>query len=402
MGSNKNDFHQLLDDIQRVTEKYNQINAEKYKKGELFNIFEVLGMSEDEVHTHSAFIAELLNPKGSHGMGSKPLSLFIEILNNIFDFNFDPDHAKVEVEKYIGPITKDYKRGGRIDIFIISGNRAILFENKINAKDQYKQLIRYYNYAKEHYKKNFALLYLNKEWKIASNESITDDKIKLKANEDYYCISYKEEIRNWLQQCLPFANDKPIVKENIIQYLNLISGLTGVMDNKKDEIVSIMRTYPSQVYEILTYQDEYKKDIVTDVLKQEFKKFAEENGFILSETDGFYSGKRQSSLSFRKEDWKNAVISIVAENSMNNYWIAITAKKGAGNLKTPMESLGPLKENPGKGWPFGWCWLPNDYRYLYSPKTIRDIINGTFIKIVGKLIISITEEFEQKPNYREI
>lgn len=37
-------------------------------------------VERDEVHTRSAFLAELLNPKGSHGMKDKFLKLFIECM----------------------------------------------------------------------------------------------------------------------------------------------------------------------------------------------------------------------------------------------------------------------------------------------------------------------------------
>lgn len=64
----------LLKDVQSKIDLY-----EKHKElsGENFNIFSIMGMESDEVFTHSAIISELLNPKGSHGLGSKPLELFI-------------------------------------------------------------------------------------------------------------------------------------------------------------------------------------------------------------------------------------------------------------------------------------------------------------------------------------
>ena len=35
--------------------------------GENYNIFRILQMGSSEVRLHSAFIADLLNPKGNHG-----------------------------------------------------------------------------------------------------------------------------------------------------------------------------------------------------------------------------------------------------------------------------------------------------------------------------------------------
>lgn len=48
----------------------------KWKRGEYFNVFEVLGLSTKEVRLHSAFLPELLNPNGSHGLGDKMLRSF--------------------------------------------------------------------------------------------------------------------------------------------------------------------------------------------------------------------------------------------------------------------------------------------------------------------------------------
>ena len=53
----------------------------KKSTNEDFNIFSILRMETDEVNTHSRFIAELLNPKGSHFQEEKFLELFIKYFN---------------------------------------------------------------------------------------------------------------------------------------------------------------------------------------------------------------------------------------------------------------------------------------------------------------------------------
>ena len=152
-----------------------QLQLEERKaRGELFNIFEVLGMSSNEVHTHSPFIAELLNPNGTHGMGTTPLSLFVQIINGrVQNFDFDVNKAAaVYVEKSIGKIDESYEEGGRLDILIQSGFKAILIENKVYADDQYQQLIRYDTYAKRTFGKgNYLLLYLAPEERDAKDYS---------------------------------------------------------------------------------------------------------------------------------------------------------------------------------------------------------------------------------------
>ena len=58
-----NAIESMLNQIKLVSDKHTEI--EKIT-GSVFNVFEILGLSTREVRTHSAFISELLNSKGSH------------------------------------------------------------------------------------------------------------------------------------------------------------------------------------------------------------------------------------------------------------------------------------------------------------------------------------------------
>ena len=53
----KEEYQKLLDEVK--DEKSKSLN-----KGDLFNIFEIIGKSSDEVNIHSKFLAMLLNTKG--------------------------------------------------------------------------------------------------------------------------------------------------------------------------------------------------------------------------------------------------------------------------------------------------------------------------------------------------
>lgn len=59
----------MLDEVRLIVNRNRIEREEKRKRGELFNIFNVLDLRTNEVRTHSAFIAELLNPDGNHGLG---------------------------------------------------------------------------------------------------------------------------------------------------------------------------------------------------------------------------------------------------------------------------------------------------------------------------------------------
>jgi hypothetical protein len=73
-----NEIENLLYQITAIRKQYDKM-AEL--TGENFNVFKVLGLTTNEVRTHSAFIAELLNPKGSHGQKDVFLKLFLEVLD---------------------------------------------------------------------------------------------------------------------------------------------------------------------------------------------------------------------------------------------------------------------------------------------------------------------------------
>lgn len=193
-------------------------------KSEYFNIFSILNIETDEVKTHSTFLAELLNPLGSHGMGEAFLQLFL----NTFEIkNFDAKSARTSLEYYIGKIKNE--EGGRIDILIKSKDRAIVIENKIYAGEQENQLLRYHNAFND---KELFFLTLNGD---LSNQH---NKLKIKGVE-YTPISYGEDILDWLGRCLKEAASQPPIRETIHQYINLIKKLTGQNINQQmnEEII---------------------------------------------------------------------------------------------------------------------------------------------------------------------
>jgi hypothetical protein len=227
----------LLSELGAICKHHNEISR---VTGANFNIFRILKVSEDEVK-HSAFLTELLNPKGSHGQGDVFLKLFVEKLG-IKDFHCES--AIAEVEKHVGKVTD--ATGGRIDILVDDkrGNHIII-ENKIYAGDQDNQLIRYHNFSHQN------LFYLTLHGGDASEKSITNTEFekKLVKGEDYKLISYKTDILDWLELCQKEAVSMPLVREGIAHYINLIKHLTGQSINKamNKEIVDLLTKNPTNM-----------------------------------------------------------------------------------------------------------------------------------------------------------
>ncbi|MFD0751267.1 PD-(D/E)XK nuclease family protein [Mucilaginibacter calamicampi] len=125
-------FKSLLSQVTTLNNHYIKINE---LTGENFNVFRILKLDSSEVRMHSAFIAELLNPQGSHGQHDIFLRLFIREF--CFKANgFDSSNCHSDVELHTAFISQDGSEGGRIDIIVTDCNHnKIIIENKIYAGD---------------------------------------------------------------------------------------------------------------------------------------------------------------------------------------------------------------------------------------------------------------------------
>jgi hypothetical protein len=132
-------------------------------------------------------------------------------------------------------VNKEYNAGidGRVDILIQNDKRQVLvIENKIDATDQDKQLIRYHHFINEKFNEGH-IFYLTLDGSQTSQISIKDDSVDL-AN-SVINISYTTEILQWLELCYRESVSVPTVRETIVQYINLVKKLTGQNLNKELE-----------------------------------------------------------------------------------------------------------------------------------------------------------------------
>lgn len=219
----------LLIETSKIAEKYETIAK---ATGELFNVFDILNLQSKEL-IHSAFIAELLNPHGSHYFGAVFLELFIEELNSeCRKQNKQISYAVENLQKATIYVEKVINNNRRIDIYIQipKENKNIIIENKIYAGDQEAQLWDYHNSDKEAH-----LIYLT----LWGYEASENSKLGLK---HILNISYQKNIKNWLERCLEKSTSKPFVHENIAQYLNTVKTLTNQASNSdmENEIIKLI------------------------------------------------------------------------------------------------------------------------------------------------------------------
>lgn len=336
-----NDLEKLLNQVYPIIVKDNAEKEAQLQRGELFNVFRVLKLTSDEVRTHSAFLAELLNPNGSHGMSDKFLRLFIRTIPELKDMEFDTLSAKVFVEYYIGEINKEGTEGGRLDILIESRTNAIVLENKIYAGDQPKQLLRYHNYVQK-YKKSF-LLYLTLDRHSPSEDSTDNKKF------DYIPIGYNSEILEWLDQCRKEAAMKPTLRETISQYIHLIKQLTNQDTDMAQEITKLVageETYARSAIEIIRAKDKIQTTLLTEMWNKVYENIKKPNqednikwvynneslkdiNDFHDKIDGYYKNKpKPHGLEIVVGNWKEYTLNFRIEVEWNLYYGFVLRKNG--------------------------------------------------------------------------
>ncbi len=264
-----NHLQKLLTDTGNLLEKHHQ--SEK-KKGEKFNVFSVLKMETQETKTHSAFLGELLDYKGSHGMGRIFLELFLERIekDTLKSKRLDPSSTSVQLELSIGNVFIDKdnpmnSRGGRIDIYLKDGKgNSASVENKINAGEQELQIVRYHN----HNKNNNTVYYLT------LNGEPPQSHLNLQSGKDFIEINYARDMIQWLEDCHEKCREaeKPILGSSIYQYIQLIKKLTYQVEEKdKKEFYDIINENFEAAQFIKIHAENARQSISEEIRKAVFE-----------------------------------------------------------------------------------------------------------------------------------
>lgn len=337
----------LLLELSKEVSRENTKLEEKKSRGESFNIFSICGVNHYEV-THSAIIAELLNPQGTHGQRELFVEAFIKNIN-FQDFNFELVGVNVTTEM----VTPN----GRIDIVISNGNKqAIIIENKIYAADQWKQLKRYDEFAKTKYPNGYKILYLT----LNGNDPNDDESRKVK----YITISYKHHIVDWLLRCKHLAIDKPLIRETLNQYIQHIKNLTNTIEmenNEKNSIIELLIKYPQETAKIINTQWDMEEYIVKTYLFPTLERVAQkfDMRFYCEDTNRLFS--RSSSAYFTMIPNKSTSWHIAfefAKGSWRDLEVGLVWNKEQREVRRSIKLLTPIfDKGPNNIWFYGWKYV---------------------------------------------
>lgn len=186
-----------------------------------FNLFRLFKLQELERY-HSKLLAELLDPKGTHGQATFFLERFLD--------RIQLGHLKSQISGPSGqvwvrlehPITAT----GRVDLIVRCNRRLVLvIENKIHSDegedpDGLKQLKKYWAWLQDQPEAEKVLVFLTVHDELGS---VPEAKR----------LSYSRDIRAWLQDCLQSGLPER-VKETLRQYMEAVEDLRELRSGEKN------------------------------------------------------------------------------------------------------------------------------------------------------------------------
>ena len=226
------DVQELLSEISLTLKKFDTVYEYTGKK---FNIFDILDIGEKEVMI-CRFMRELLSPFGSHYRGTIFLKSFVKKVLKLDDIpNSELENAEVLREF----VTSQHRR---IDIVIKTEKYFIPIEVKIYAGDQNAQIKDYAYEGKTSGKNYLGIYYLTRNGEEPSEKSSCGEKVN--------CISFKEDITEWLEYCLklPEVVETAPMRENLLQFTATIKKFTNqTEDDIKMEIIDRIKSSPQNL-----------------------------------------------------------------------------------------------------------------------------------------------------------
>ncbi|WP_104761720.1 PD-(D/E)XK nuclease family protein [Helicobacter cetorum] len=285
-----------------------------------YNVFSVLMSESDEVK-HSKILHSFLDPMGEHYQKDLFLKAFLKVCH-LESFGFNSADTKIVKKE----VTTNGSR--RMDLFLSDGFKHIILENKINADDNKNQISDYILGVVKDYKieyaQNLCVLYLTKEERLPSQNSLGDfkidesnaklfykgNKLKLKNLEQgilFKNLCYKVEIKEWVKECLKEVdilkskakevgdlNDFSVIFK---QYDKLLDKLYNKEQNMNKQLHKVMREHYTMAKEVAEKVDNFGVEAAKEVHRN-FDNFRVETAM-----DFFKEVERLLKEKFEKESW---------------------------------------------------------------------------------------------------
>ena len=311
------------EDFFKKIEKFKEIQEQQKQRGlNDFNLLTTGLKYHNEARLHSPMIGALLNSHGLHYQKTLFLELFVKEIG-LNDWGLDLENVSVRVE---------YKD---IDLYITDGIKHIIIENKIWAKDQECQIIRYINIIYQENKEAFGKLeennrinenllrvvYLTAQDKDVPDEHKvvngyisfcgTDEKLAICSDKDHIrksvshgLINYKakyqrntyKDIFQWLISAKKQVSNITNLNEAIQQYIDVVKmvnktyegnvmSLKEYIMKEKDEDFGLLKSVVNEYQAMIQKsKDEFLASLESS-LKSEYSHVYKDKHIKLSLTD---------------------------------------------------------------------------------------------------------------------
>ena len=216
--------------FEQIKQFKNKQEKQKQRGLNNYNILTTVLKEYDEVRLHSRMIASFLDPFGEHYQSNLFLDKFLEVLN-ISTFNIDSKNCSIYLE---------YQN---IDLYITDGDKHIIIENKVYAKDQERQIERYIKIIKDKNQdlkpNDILVIYLSLDRDKPSKYSLGDLSVEnstltvdTKEIALFKSIHYKNEILQWLEKCKYEVQNITNLNEVFRQYIDVVKMINNQYEDK--------------------------------------------------------------------------------------------------------------------------------------------------------------------------
>ncbi len=177
----------------RLAEAREEITRRDREHASRFDVFAYIEPDENRL---SEILADLLNPRGSHGQGATFLSLFLNELKL-------PPPTTIETAKVYREELTTYLKNPlrRIDVLVDFGTFGLGIENKPWSLEQHNQVKDYLEHLQRQYGAHFVLVYLSGSGMPPSSvEPHELDRLRVRGQ--FRLMEYRLGLAPWLGRCV--------------------------------------------------------------------------------------------------------------------------------------------------------------------------------------------------------
>lgn len=222
------------DRLVRINQFARLVNDEHFDRLDLelknANIFKILGIERMEIR-HSNFLAWLLDPSGTHGLGTLFLKRF---LRDIFLLDSPESINEVGLHDANAQRVEVRREWRNIDILLIANDLVVCIENKVDSSDNQRQLARYRSIVENNFpEQRKAFVYLTPDGRDPGDEE---------EQANYINYSY-QQISGHLHRILKLHRESMIPNVRIY--------ISDYLDNLRTNLMkeSSLNTLARQLYE---------------------------------------------------------------------------------------------------------------------------------------------------------